>query len=93
MTVPAQANAETYGPSFMLQDAPGCGHACEYGPEKIIPQFTKVYMICYEDSVWRETNGQYTNRWLRVIPDGWNEAVMTPAPAVGNQMTVGYCNY
>lgn len=78
--------------SFMLVDAPGCGTTCPYGPEYILRRFSKVRMVCYKDMTWRTTNGQRSNRWLRVIPDN-NPTVLlyTPAPAVGNQVRVNAC--
>lgn len=78
--------------SFMLIDAPACSRDCPYGPEKSFKRFNKVWMVCYRDMRWRYTNGQWSNRWYRVLSTRYpNLALYTPAPAVGNPMSVGYC--
>ncbi len=78
--------------SFMLIDAPACGTDCPYGPEGTFKRFNKVWMVCYKDMRWRHTNGQWSNRWFRVLSDRYpNQLRYTPAPAVGNQTRVGVC--
>lgn len=87
--ISSRANAYA---SFMLIDAPACGTDCPYGPEGIFKRFDKVWMVCYKDMRWRSTNGQWTNRWYRVLSNRYpNQLRYTPAPAVGNPDRVGVC--
>lgn len=78
--------------SKMLVDAPACVMDCPYGLEAIFKKRDIVWMVCYKDMRWRWTNGQYSNRWFRVISDRYpNELRYTPAPAVGSQAKVSVC--